>query len=231
MPVLNNEIVLSFSGGLDSTVLLGSFLSEGHTVTCVSYQYGSHHNQIELKAAKTIVEYYQTLYPGKVHSLSLDLSSFFQNIPCDFTNRDKAIPKGKYAEENMARTVVPARNLVFISAMASYACAKGISTVAVGIHSNDSFVYPDCRPSFFHAIDRAVHEATGGVVCVIAPLLNYTKTQIVREGIKHEVPFHLTRTCYTENVLACGQCGSCVDRLLAFKEAGMEDPIRYVHHA
>ena len=63
--MVKGDALLSFSG-LDSTVLLSSLLREGRHVTCVSYKYGSHHNKLELKAAKTIYDYYSTLFPGKI---------------------------------------------------------------------------------------------------------------------------------------------------------------------
>ncbi len=223
------DVLLSFSGGLDSTVLLGSLLAEGRKVTCVSYKYGSHHNTIELNSAKTITEYYATLYPGKVERMNLDLSPVFNGMQCVFLMPNKKIPEGRYAEDNITQTVVPARNLVFISAMAAVACSRGIPHVAVGIHSNDSVVYPDCRFGFFKAIDKAVQEATEGQVSVLAPFVKKTKAYIVKFGATLDVPFHLTRTCYTENEIACGKCGSCQDRIEAFKKAKISDPIRYAH--
>lgn len=229
MTVSKGDALLSFSGGLDSTVLLNKLLSEGRNVTCVSYKYGSHHNTIELKAAKTIFEYYATLYPGRVSKMELDLSSIFNGMQCVFLMPDKPIPEGRYANDNISQTVVPARNLVFISSLAAIACSRGIPYVAVGIHHNDSVVYPDCRFGFFQAIDLAVKEATENTVSVIAPFVKNTKADIVAYGNSIGVPFHLTRTCYTEHETACGKCGSCVDRLDAFKKAGLVDPVRYAH--
>ena len=72
--MVKGDALLSFSGGLDSTVLLSSLLREGRHVTCVSYKYGSHHNKLELKAAKTIYDYYSTLFPGKIEKMELKAS-------------------------------------------------------------------------------------------------------------------------------------------------------------
>lgn len=227
--MVKGDALLSFSGGLDSTVLLSSLLREGRHVTCVSYKYGSHHNKLELKAAKTIYDYYSTLFPGKIEKMELDLSAVFNGMQCVFLLPDKPIPEGKYDGVNIAQTVVPARNLVFISAMAAIACSRGIPYVAVGVHANDSVVYPDCRPGFIKAVSKAVNEATEHKVSVLAPFVNKSKAYIVKVGAFQDVPFHLTRTCYTEHELACGKCGSCIDRLNAFKKAKIVDPVRYAH--
>lgn len=224
-----SSALLSFSGGLDSTVLLSKLLHEGRHVTCVSYKYGSHHNTLELRAAKTIFEYYSTLFPGRIEKMELDMSAIFNGMQCVFLLPDQPIPEGRYAEDNISQTVVPARNLVFISAMAAVACSRGIPYVAIGVHANDSVVYPDCRPAFIKAVTKAVGEATERKVSVLAPFVNKTKAYIVKLGAMLEVPFQLTRTCYTEHELACGKCGSCVDRLTAFKKAKIKDPVRYAH--
>lgn len=229
MAMNKGDALLSFSGGLDSTVLLGTLLKEGRHVTCVSYKYGSHHNTLELKAAKTIYEYYATFFPGKIDRMELDLSAIFNGMQCVFLLPDKPIPEGRYAEDNITQTVVPARNLVFISAMAAIACSKGIPYVALGVHTNDSVVYPDCRPGFIKAVSKAVGEATEYKVAVHAPFVNKTKAYIVKVGALLDVPFQLTRTCYTEHTLACGKCGSCIDRITAFKKAKIVDPVRYAN--
>jgi len=62
-----------------------------------------------------------------------------------------------------------------------------------------------------------------------APFLNYTKIDILKIGYAFATPFpyELTRTCYKDQELSCGKCGSCQERLEAFNLLGKPDPIEY----
>lgn len=88
-------------------------------------------------------------------------------------------------------------------------------------------IYPDCRPDFIHAMRDSVYRGTDCRVHLMAPFLYMTKDQIVKEGLKLGVPFQLTRTCYRDQTVACGKCGSCQERLTAFSANGTHDPIPY----
>lgn len=224
---LASDCLLSFSGGLDSTVLLATLLDEGGTVTCMNFCYGSQHNELEREAAKNVANYYSKKYPGKVQFMEMDVTSIFEGVDSPFLTKGAELPEGKYLGETMKDTVVPARNLVFGSIMASVASAKKIEMIALGIHTNDSDVYPDCSYAFYFALREVVREATGLQVMVIAPFVNASKAEIVERGVKLHVPFALTRTCYTGGKLACGKCGSCIDRIDAFKQAKEVDTIEY----
>ena len=140
------------------------------------------------------------------------------------------IPQGHYAADNMKSTVVPGRNLIFLSIMASLAETVGATEIALGVHAGDHFIYPDCRPAFIEIAKKCIELSSDNLVTIITPFLHYTKGDIVRlgNGLDMKVPFHLTRTCYTSNEIACGKCGSCVERLEAFSENNIEDPIPYV---
>ena len=140
---------------------------------------------------------------------------------------DEPIPEGHYQDDNMSKTVVPARNIIFSSILAGYAWSVEAKEVWIGIHAGDHFIYPDCRPEFYFAMKEAIMRGTNNKVNLIAPFLNKDKAEIVKRGIELKVPFEITRTCYTENELACGKCGSCVERLEAFALNGIADPIKY----
>jgi len=130
----------------------------------------------------------------------------------------------------MQATVVPARNLIFSSVIAGYAESVGAGAISLGVHSGDHHIYPDCRPEFVSSLNTSVLLATDKKVRVEAPFLNYTKAEIIKTGLNLksvEVPYHLTRTCYKDQELACGKCGSCFERLEAFEELGLTDPIKY----
>ena len=137
------------------------------------------------------------------------------------------IPEGHYNDATMSQTVVPGRNLMFASILAGYAESIGFNRIALGVHKGDHEIYPDCRKEFVKALDSCIYLSTDKSVEVYTPLIDMDKIEIVQEGLDLEVPYHLTRTCYKDQERSCGVCGSCVERLEAFKLNNVKDPIEY----
>jgi 7-cyano-7-deazaguanine synthase len=127
----------------------------------------------------------------------------------------------------MKKTVVPNRNMVMLSAAASFAVSEGIQELYYGAHAGDHAIYPDCRREFVEAMQRAFELCDWTPLTLKAPFLDFTKADIVRLGLSLDVPFEKTWSCYKGGETACGRCGTCVERLLAFEEAGQRDPIAY----
>ena len=216
-----NSVLVSLSGGLDSTTLLAHLIHFDFVPECVSFNYGSKHNKEEIEAAKKIAKYYN------VNHTVIDLREAMSGFKSDLLLSGGVIPKGHYNDASMARTVVPGRNMIFTSILAGYAESNNIAYVALGIHQGDHHIYPDCRPDFFNALNHTVQLSTEGKVRLLAPFLHKSKADIVGEGLRLKVPYELTRTCYEGKEKACGTCGSCVERLEAFASNGVTDPIEY----
>jgi len=142
---------------------------------------------------------------------------------------DRDVPEGHFEDEVMKQTVVPGRNLLFASTMASVAENIGADKVALGVHAGDHFIYPDCRPEFIRSLNTTIYLSTDGQVGVTAPWTKKTKADILNVGYNLDppVPYYLTRTCYKSQANSCGQCGACVERLEAFKKTNHSDPILY----
>lgn len=217
------QAVVLLSGGLDSAVALYVAKHKGYEVYALSFDYGQRHG-CELKAARSLSK--------KVHCnwklLSIDLpwkgSSLLDNklkIPessC-ITRIGNVIPS----------TYVPARNTIFLSFALSYAEAIGASAVFIGANALDYSGYPDCRPQYFKAFNRLALLATKcaldkNKIKIQTPLVNLTKSQIIRLGSRLGVPFELTWSCYKGANKPCGKCDSCLLRAKGFKEAGEKDP-------
>jgi len=221
---MRTKAVLSLSGGLDSTTLLAWMLKEmKFDVVPVSFNYGSKHGEYELDAAKKIVTHYGLLCPWYIFDLK-DVFTFFKS---NLLRGGGLIPEGHYEAESMKQTVVPGRNLIFASVLTGLAQTIGASVVALGVHAGDHAIYPDCRPNFIQHLRATVEEATEGQVSVITPFLQWSKIDIVAQGLRLKVPYQLTRTCYKEQDVACGRCGSCVERREAFVKNHAIDPIAY----
>ena len=219
-------VVIGLSGGLDSTTLLGILLEQGVEVHCHVFYYGSKHNKWENKAAKNIVDFYQTK-GFSVFGYPIDLRAVFSTLSSNLLLSGGAIPEGHYEAETMKKTVVPGRNLVFASVMASLAESIKAEAIALGVHAGDHHIYPDCRPEFIMYLNMTIHRSSDGQVSVVTPLIDWDKTAILKRGIELSVPYKLTRTCYKDQLQACGKCGSCVERLEAFSNLKLKDPIKY----
>lgn len=222
------RIIIAMSGGLDSTVLLGWAITLGYDdVVCINFQYGSKHNPYELKSFFNVINYYQR-YGASIRHDVIQVPNLFIG-PSGLLKGGDRLSSGSSSTEALKQSVVPGRNLIFASILASMAEAYGIGTVALGMQSGDHEVYPDCRPSFVHSLKETIEQGTDGAVEILAPFLNMDKKEIISLGVSQipQVPYHLTRTCYRDQQIACGTCGSCLSRLKAFNDLGIKDPITY----
>lgn len=224
--------LIALSGGMDSVTALGLVLAEPldhavEPVEVVIFKYGSKHNPHEFEAFYKVVRHYHDRIE---YAHMIDLEGLFSCLPSSTSaliNDDVEVPEGHYQESNMSLTVVPGRNTIFTAILLSIAQSKGLGSIVLGIHSGDHVIYPDCRPAWFHGMQHTVKAASENKVGLLAPFLNGDKTSIIRSGLAVGVPYHLTRTCYTDKPIACGRCGSCQERLEAFANNGIEDPIEY----
>ncbi len=213
--------IVSFSGGLDSSVLLSYLISMGITPIAVSFNYGSKHNEREISSAKKQCE------KLKIEHIIIDLNFIESFFISDLLKTGGDIPEGHYEADNMKSTVVPFRNGIMLSILAGLAESKGCNTISLASHSGDHHIYPDCRPEFNRAIKEAIKFGTEKGIKVTTPFENMTKGHIVEIGKNSGVDFNLTYSCYKGKEKHCGKCGTCIERKEAFKNAMVEDPTIY----
>lgn len=206
------KTVLIFSGGADSTTLLYWLLNRGDDVYPITFCYGQRHLR-EIDAAQEICELCNV--PFRV----VDIFGF-GGITNSALLGHSEIPHGHYQEESMKQTVVPNRNMIMLSIAASMAIANDCDNIAIGAHSGDHAIYPDCRRDFLTHVETAIWAGNWGKrPRVIAPFIKMDKGEIIRIGLDLNVPYHLTWTCYEGGEEPCGKCGSCVERDEAFRIA------------
>lgn len=218
------------SGGIDSTTCLALAVHEhgAENVLALSLFYGQKH-QKELQAAQKVADYYHTRH------LQLDLSNIFKfGDNALMAGSEQDIPKTSYAEQleqqtGPVSTYVPFRNGLFISAAASIAIAQGCGLLYYGAHRDDAAgsAYPDCSEEFQQAMAEAIWQGSGSQLRLEAPFINDTKAGVVARGLALQVPYQMTWSCYEGSELPCGLCGTCRDRLAAFKQNGVADPLHY----
>ena len=212
--------VLILSGGLDSTTLLYDLIQQGHQVHAITFDYNQKHKR-EIKCAKAICR--NLAVPQKI----IDISLLNELAPSCLTREQWEVPEGNYADENMKQTVVPNRNMVFLSLAAAFAIGIRADHLFYGAHAGDHTIYPDCRPAFVSAMTTAFHLCDWNDVILEVPYLYLSKGAIVRRGLSLGVDYSVTWTCYKGGEKSCGTCGSCDERLAAFREAGATDPLVY----
>lgn len=220
------KIVL-LSGGVDSTTCLAVALQDckPDDVLAVNMYYGQKH-QREIASARRIAAYYG------VEIMELNLSAIFAKSDCSLLiGSNNAIPHGSYAEQQKeigevpVSTYVPFRNGLMLSAAASIAVSVGASQIYYGAHADDAAgnAYPDCSVRFTEAMNMAIYEGTGGKVNIIAPFVTLNKAAVVKKGLELGVPYKMTWSCYEGGEKPCGKCGTCIDRINAFRANGVED--------
>ncbi|MCK9444568.1 MAG: 7-cyano-7-deazaguanine synthase QueC [Tissierellaceae bacterium] len=228
---MSKKALVLNSGGVDSTTCLSVAIDELglENVSTVSVFYGQKHSK-ELECAKKIADYY-----GVKH-YELDLSAIFKYSNCSLLSQStEEIIHESYAEqiakdgEGMVRTYVPFRNGLMLSAVATLAVSiypDDMVDIYLGAHADDSAgrAYADCSEEFTNAIGQAINIGTYEKVNLRAPLVNLSKAEVVREGLKLGTPYELTWSCYEGGETPCGTCGTCIDRAMAFKLNNISDP-------
>ena len=219
------KTILVHSGGMDSTVLLYHLLDAGVEVKALSIDYGQRHKK-ELVLAKSVCEKL-----GVEHRVA-DLTALAPFLAgSSLTSDDIEVPDGHYAEENMKVTVVPNRNMIFLSVATAWAISTKSGTVCYAAHSGDHAIYPDCREEFAAGMDNVMQLADWHLVKLDRPFVAMTKADVAKRGSKLGVPFEETWSCYKGLDLHCGRCGTCVERREAFHLAGVIDPTPYADTA
>ena len=208
------DCLLVLSGGMDSTTMLYDYRER--IQLAVSFHYGSNHNDKEIAFAR-----YHCEQLGIEH-IVISLQFIHDLFHSSLLQGDTAIPEGNYDEENMKSTVVPFRNGIMLSIAAGIAEDRGISNIMLANHGGDHTIYPDCRPEFVDAMDKAVHAGTWNGVHLLTPYTNISKADIARKGKALGVDYSKTWSCYRGGDKPCGKCGTCREREEALREAGIE---------
>lgn len=220
------KALVVLSGGMDSATALAITVNEygAKNVETVTFNYNSKHNAKENAAAAILAAKY------KVKNTLIELPFIDKLFKSDLLSSGGEVPEGHYAEDNMKKTVVPFRNGIMLSIAAGLAESVGAQVLVIGNHAGDHAVYPDCREGFMAAFDLAVGMGTWSKVAIKRPFENYSKGDIAKLGIALGVPYSLTWSCYKGGKIHCGKCGTCVERLDAFREANIIDPVEYEDH-
>jgi 7-cyano-7-deazaguanine synthase len=249
------KAVLSLSGGMDSSTLLLHLLANNYEVTALGFDYGQKH-KVELERATSLVQYINSYcvldeesktvdYPYFVKHQIIKLDGLSQLLNSALVEGGDNVPEGHYEQDNMKETIVPNRNKIFaslIQAVALSIATKGDRhevAIAMGIHSGDHFIYPDCRQEF-RDVDFAAFRVgnwDSELVYTYTPYLKGNKFTILEDGLAcceklgldfDEVYKH-TNTSYKPYPSGNSDYKSAasVERIEAFIKLGRPDPVQY----
>jgi 7-cyano-7-deazaguanine synthase len=224
------DAVVLLSGGIDSATAAAMAKRDGYDLHALSFHYGQRHER-ELQSAGKVATF---LRAKTQRVIQFDLKAIGGSALTD----EIAVPKGR-SETEISRgiplTYVPARNTIFLSFALALAERLGAQDIFFGANQLDYSGYPDCRDEYICAFERMANLATkAGVegtsrVKIHTPLLQMTKAEIIKTGLKLGLDYAMTWSCYDPlgDGRACGGCDSCQLRLKGFREAGSADPIAY----
>ncbi len=219
--------IVSLSGGMDSCVCAALAVRD-YEACALHFSYGQRTEARELQSARAVA---QALGITRFLHLRIDLFRLIGGSA--LTDPSIAIPNAQgdtpdAIGEQIPVTYVPFRNAHFLSAAVSWAETIEARTIFIGAVEQDSSGYPDCRPAYYEAFQQLIRTGTRDANIQIAtPLIHMRKREIVQLGVELGAPLHVTWSCYGSETTACGVCDSCVLRLRAFAEAGVQDPIPY----
>ena len=236
------HVVVSLSGGMDSSTLLLRAINEYDTVTGISFDYGQKH-RVELERAQSLIDYLASKGP-KVNYRQIKLDGLVDLLDSALVQGGDDVPEGHYEQDNMKETVVPNRNKMFASITQAVALSIANKTeetcdIALGIHAGDHAVYPDCRQEFRDADDAAFRIGNWDAdrVGYFTPYLNTDKFGILKDGevlcdklgIKFDEVYKRTNTSYKPYPSGNSdyKSASSVERIEAFIALGRKDPVQY----
>ncbi len=226
MNTKTNELaVVLVSGGMDSLVTAAMANETHERLAFLHLNYGQKTEAKELECFNKIADFYKV---PEIFRKVIDVSYFKQIGGSSLTDDQIEVKKYHGDSNEIPDSYVPFRNTHIIAMAVTWAEVIGAKKIYIGAVFEDSSGYPDCRPSYYEAINKLIFEGTKEQdITVITPVINMKKEEIVNKAIELNAPIKSCWSCYSENEEACGVCDSCALRLRGFQKAGIEDPIPY----
>jgi len=222
--VKNELSICLVSGGMDSCVTAAIARAESDETAFLHISYGQLTEARERKAFNDIADFY-----GVEKRLDVSIEHLAKIGRSSLTDSRIEVTEADLESREIPSSYVPFRNANMLSIATSWAEVIGAGRIYVGAVAEDSSGYPDCRPEFYEAFEKAMEAGTKPEtrIRIKTPIINLRKSEIVKKGTEIGAPLHLSWSCYRAEDLACGTCDSCALRLRGFAEAGQADPIPY----
>ena len=214
------------SGGMDSLVTAAIAHTQHEKLAFLHLNYGQKTEKRELESFHKIVDHYGVPVS---HQKIIDVTFLKQIGGSSLTDDKIDVKKFKGESAEIPDSYVPFRNTHIIAMAVSWAEVIGAKKIFIGAVYEDSSGYPDCRPSYYEAVNNLIKQGTkNGDIEVVTPVIYLKKDEIVKKALELKAPLEYSWSCYEKNDRACGVCDSCALRLRGFAKAGVADPIEYI---
>lgn len=222
----SNELtVVLVSGGMDSLVTAAIANESYENLAFLHLNYGQRTEDKELQCFHEIADFYHV--PQELRKV-IDVSFLKQIGGSSLTDDSIDVKKYKGDSDEVPDSYVPFRNTHIVAMAVSWAEVIGAKKIFIGAVEEDSSGYPDCRPSYYEALNNLIKQGTkDGDISVVTPVIAMKKDEIVKKAVELKAPIASSWSCYERGDKACGVCDSCALRLRGFTRAGLEDPIEY----
>ena len=209
---------------MDSCVTAAIAKSENEEIALLHVSYGQRTERRERRAFEDIADFY-----GAAKRLAVSIEYLAKIGGSSLTDESIEVSEANLGATEIPTSYVPFRNANMLSIATSWAEVIGAKRIYIGAVAEDSSGYPDCRPEFYEAFEKAIDAGTRPEtrLAIRTPIIHLSKAEIVEKGLKLNAPLHLSWSCYRNEDLACGTCDSCALRRRGFARAGAEDPIAY----
>jgi 7-cyano-7-deazaguanine synthase len=212
------------SGGMDSCVTAAIARTENDELAFLHVTYGQSTATRERHAFEQLADRFQVS-----RRLAASIEYLKEIGGSSLTDTNIPIAEANLSSQEIPTSYVPFRNAHLLSIAVSWAETIDARRIYIGAVAEDSSGYPDCRPEFYQAFQRAIEVGTKPEtqIRIVTPVIHLRKSEIIKRGSELGAPLELTWSCYRSEDRACGRCDSCALRLRAFSEAGLRDPIDY----
>ena len=216
-PVPSRIAVLA-SGGLDSSVLLAELARRKRHVFPVYVRAGLRWEPQEMFALRKFMKTLRGFRIAALSILDLPMTDVAAN---HWSVTGRGVPGYRAATSS---NYIVGRNLSLLVKAAVFCAYHRIGEIAMA--PLDANPFPDARPQFFRAAERAIALGVGLPVKIRVPFVWLSKAQVIRRGRGLALGFTLS-CARPRGLVHCGACTKCAERIEAFAAAGIEDPTRY----
>ena len=203
--MISKSAIILLSGGLDSLVALG-YSKEVLNIDiklALTFDYGQKSVKSEIDASEKICKYYNV----KHKVISLD---WLKEITKTALVSEENVPQTNFQTKKSALAVwVPNRNALFLNIAACFCDSFKIDYIIYGANKDEAETFPDNTELFRKEVSKLFQTSTMHAPTVLAPLINYSKDDIVKIAVENSMPLELTRSCYNSGEKNCGKCESC----------------------
>ncbi len=218
--MVKNAIIL-LSGGLDSLVSLGLVRKNYGSVLALTFDYGQRSAQYEIDASKQIAKHYE------IHHQVVSLNWLKDITTTALVNDNINVPTNiNDYNESMKSVWVPNRNGLFLNVAGCFADAQGYDDIIIGANKEEGETFSDNTQDFIDRVNAEFEYSTLKKPKIIAPLINYSKNDIVREALENKIPLELVKSCYVGGDKHCGECESCQRLKHALQYNGASEYLR-----